>query len=136
MAINDANINAGAKEITNLLDHATTRQQAEVVADRLRADYMDCMSQGPEGVDRWRHLVKAMVADDKKGTGFDLQVSGDSSLPVVTLFDSQKGITILGVNMGRDSMVVNEDHSVHKGFTPNAESGITGGSRRAPIEMQ
>jgi hypothetical protein len=133
--LNDSNINAGAKEMVKQLDGATTRQQAEVVADRLRADYMDCMGQGKEGTERWQHIVQAMKAGEVKGKGYDLQITGDSALPVLTLVDSQHGITIGGMNIGKDALVINEDHSKHKGFLPDAESGITN-SRRAPLEMQ
>ncbi len=134
--LNDANIKAGAKEMANQLDHATTRQQAEVVADRLRADFMDCMGQGgKEGAEHWQHIVKAMNSGDVKGKGYDLQITGDAALPVITLVDSQHGFTVGGLNIGKDALVINEDHSKHKQFYPDAESGVTSG-RRAPIEMQ
>ena len=132
---NDANIKAGAKEMVNQLDHATTRQQAEVVADRLRADFMNCMGQGQEGTERWQHIVKAMKGGDVKDKGYDLQITGDPNLPVITLVDSQNGFTLGGFNFGKDALVVNEDHSKHKGFLPDAESGVTN-CRRMPIEMQ
>ncbi len=129
------NIKAGAKEMVNQLDHAKTRQDAEVVADRLRADFMDCMGQGKDGEHRWNDIVKAMKAGDVKGQGYDIQITGDPNLPVVTLVDSQHGFTVGGFNIGKDALVVNEDHSKGKHFLPDAESGVTS-SRRMPIEMQ
>jgi hypothetical protein len=135
MPINDANINSGAKEMVKMLDHSHTRQDAEVVADRLRADFMDCMGQGDEGSERWRHIVKAMRTGEEKGKGYDLQITGDSSLPVVTLVDSQHGFTIGGVNIGKDALKVSDDHSKGKGLLADPESGITN-TRVPPIEMR
>ncbi len=66
---------------------------------------MDCMGQ-QDGIERWQHIVKAMNQGEVKGKGFDIQISGDSSLPRMTLVDSQKGITIGGFNMGRDELPI------------------------------
>lgn len=136
MSINDSNIKAGVNEMIYQLDHAKSQQQAEVVANRLRADFMDCLSQGDEGKVRWNHIVDALKSGEKQGQGFDLQVhTSKNGLPELTLVDSQKGITLCGVNMGRDQIIVNEDHTTNKGFTPYSESEA-GPRSVKPLEMQ
>ncbi len=138
MAINEANVRTGADQMSNQLDRATTQQQAEQVADRLRADFVDCMSQGDSGVERWNQIVGNMNYSDKKGTGWDVQVKyGDDGLPDVTLVDGDEGIVNPFDNKRyfAPTIVINEDHSSRKGFTPHAESQATPRGAK-PIEMQ
>ncbi|HIA50551.1 MAG TPA: hypothetical protein EYN91_00425 [Candidatus Melainabacteria bacterium] len=136
MSINEANVRTGADQMANSLDKATTQQQAEQVADRLRADFVDCMSQGTDGVERWNQIVANMNYSDKKGTGWDVQVKNNSDgLPSLTLVDSSKGFEIGGSRYLAPSLVINEDHSGRKGFTPHAESAATP-RKVLPIEMR
>ena len=137
MANNEANIQAGAEQMAKQLDGAKTPQQAEQVADRLRADYVDCMDGTNEGAERWSSIVNKMSQSEKKGTGWDVQFnnSKDSCLPSITLVDSSQGLQVGSTRYFAPSLVINEDHSERKGFTPHAESGATPRQVR-PIEMR
>ncbi|HNB20818.1 MAG TPA: hypothetical protein PKZ32_00260 [Candidatus Melainabacteria bacterium] len=136
MSINEANVRTGADQMAHSLDNAKTQQQAEQVADRLRADFVDCMSQGNDGVERWNQIVANMNYSDKKGTGWDVHVKSNSDgLPSITLVDSSKGLEIGGSRYFAPTLVINEDHSGRKGFTPYAESEATP-RKVLPIEMR
>ncbi len=136
MAINEANVRSGADQMAHQLDNAKTQQQAEVVADRLRADFVDCMSQGNDGIERWNQIVANMNYADKKGTGWDVQIkTSNEGLPSITLVDSSHGLSVGGSRYFAPTLVVNEDHSSHKGFTPHAESEATP-RKVLPIEMR
>ncbi|MCC6978288.1 MAG: hypothetical protein IT343_08200 [Candidatus Melainabacteria bacterium] len=135
----DTNIQAGADEMAKQLDKCKTVAQAEVVADRLRADFIDCMSQGEEGKERWGKIASAMQfnSNDHDGVGYDVQVKYNNGLPELTLVNGEGGIVnpFSGKRHFTETLSVNEDHSSRKGLTPHAESGAAPRSV-LPIEMR
>jgi len=135
--MSDTNIQAGADEMAKQLDQCKTVAQAEVVADRLRADYMDCMSTGD--TERWGKIVAAMQynSNDKAGKGYDVQVNYNNGLPELSIVNGEGGFEnpFNGKRYCTETLTVNEDRSGGKGFTPHAESGAAP-RRVQPIEMR
>lgn len=122
---------AGVLENVNNIDGATNESQAELAANRLRADFLKCsehgMTKGSEGAKRWNAIAEDVYMNEKEGKGWDVKLSdkNNDGILEISLFDPKTGLNIYGMDiMPPTTKVINRADTSAKSAIHHAESSF------------